>query len=62
MAGEDFSDYLAQAPGTFAFVGFNNPAKDADYPHHHPKFKIDEDALAIGVELHVRTALEMLNA
>lgn len=62
MAGEDFSDYLAHAPGTFAFIGINNPAKNANYPHHHPKFQIDEDALAIGVEYHVRTALKMLNA
>jgi amidohydrolase len=62
MAGEDFSDYLAHAPGAFAFVGFNNPEKKADYPHHHPQFTIDEDALAIGAELHVRTALKMLNA
>ncbi len=62
MAGEDFSDYLTHAPGAFAFVGFNNPDKQADYPHHHPQFAIDEDALAIGAELHVRTALKMLNA
>jgi amidohydrolase len=61
MAGEDFSDYLAHAPGAFAFIGFNNPEKNADFPHHHPKFQIDEDALAIGVEYHVRTALKILN-
>ncbi|MDX2480643.1 MAG: amidohydrolase [Desulfuromusa sp.] len=60
MAGEDFSDYLAHARGAFAFVGFNNPEKKTDYPHHHPKFAIDEDALAIGAELHVRAALKML--
>ena len=60
MAGEDFSDYLAHATGTFAFVGFNNPGKAADYPHHHPKFAIDEDALVIGTELHIRSALKML--
>lgn len=61
MAGEDFSDYLAHAPGAFAFVGINNPEKKTAYPHHHPKFSIDEDALAIGTELHVRTALSLLN-
>ncbi len=60
MAGEDFSDYLAHAPGAFAFVGFNNPEKNTDYPHHHPKFAIDEDALIIGTELHIRAALKML--
>ena len=60
LAGEDFSDYLAHARGAFAFVGFNNPEKNADYPHHHPKFAIDEDALVIGAELHIRAALKML--
>jgi amidohydrolase len=60
MAGEDFSDYLVHAPGTFAFVGINNPAAKSDYPHHHPKFNIDEAALPTGVELHVRSALKFL--
>ena len=60
MAGEDFSDYLVHAPGTFAFVGINNPAAKSDYPHHHPKFNIDEDVLPTGVELHVRSALKFL--
>ncbi|WP_176699896.1 hypothetical protein [Neobacillus massiliamazoniensis] len=26
-------------------------AKGIVYPHHHPRFAIDEDALAIGVEV-----------
>jgi len=60
MAGEDFSDYLAHAPGAFAFVGINNPDTHSTYPHHHPKFTIDEGSLAVGVELHVKTALRML--
>ena len=60
MAGEDFSAYLEHAPGAFAFVGIHNPEKNAVYPHHHPKFDIDEDALAIGAELYIRTALRLL--
>ncbi|WP_321366586.1 amidohydrolase [uncultured Desulfuromusa sp.] len=60
MAGEDFSEYLAHATGTFAFVGFNNSKKGIVYPHHHPKFTIDEDALVIGTELHIRAALKLL--
>jgi len=60
MAGEDFSDYLKHAPGAFAFVGINNERAASVYPHHHPKFTIDEDALPIGAELFVRTALKFL--
>ncbi len=59
MAGEDYSDYLQHAPGAFAFVGIANPAAGSDYPHHHPRFTIDEDVLPIGAELHVRTALRL---
>ena len=28
--------------------------------HHHPRFNIDEKALHLGVELHVRAALKYL--
>jgi amidohydrolase len=61
MAGEDFSDFLNGTPGAFTFIGVNNPAAGSDYPHHHPKFTIDEEVLPIGVELHVRTALRFLD-
>ncbi len=61
MAGEDFSEFTREIPSTFYFVGVGNKEKGTDYPHHHPKFDIDEDALAIGVEMHVRSALEYLS-
>jgi metal-dependent amidase/aminoacylase/carboxypeptidase family protein len=32
----------------------------AVYPHHHPRFRIDERALATGVRLHVEVALRAL--
>jgi len=54
MGGEDFSQYLAEIPGAFVFLGSNNPAKNADMPHHHPKFDIDEEMLKVGVELALR--------
>jgi amidohydrolase len=60
MAGEDFSDYLQELPGAFAFLGIHNPAAGAAYPHHHPRFTIDEEVLPLGAELHVRTALRLL--
>ncbi len=59
MVGEDFSYYLRRAPGAFLLVGAGNPAKDCVYPHHHPKFNIDEDALGYGLETTVRTVLKL---
>ena len=35
-------------------------APAASYPHHHPRFLIDERALAIGTRLHVDVALRAL--
>ncbi len=40
MGGDDFSAYLAEAPGCYAFVGAGGA-----FPHHHPRFVIDERAL-----------------
>ncbi len=45
MGGEDFAYYLQEKPGMFFYVGARNDAIDANYPHHHPKFKIDEHAI-----------------
>jgi amidohydrolase len=57
LAGEDFSEFAARVPGAFYFLGAGNPAKQTDFPHHHPRFNIDEDVLSVGVEMHVRAAL-----
>ncbi|RNF39617.1 M20 family metallopeptidase [Planococcus salinus] len=45
MGGEDFSYYLQNVKGTFFFTGAKNPDTDEAFPHHHPKFDIDERAL-----------------
>jgi amidohydrolase len=45
MAGEDFAHYLHHMPGCYMFVGAGNPEQGKIYPHHHPKFDIDEEAL-----------------
>lgn len=45
MGAEDFSFYLEQVPGTFFFVGGGNQSIDASYPHHHPKFDVDETSI-----------------
>lgn len=61
MAGEDFSEYSQLTPSMLYFLGVGNEEKNTHYPHHHPKFNIDEDILKYGVEMHVRSALNFLN-
>jgi amidohydrolase len=61
MAGDDFAEFAARVPSAFLFVGTRNEAKGTSFPHHHPHFNIDEDALIIGVEMFVRTALKYLS-
>ncbi|MDB5085030.1 MAG: amidohydrolase [Bacilli bacterium] len=60
MGGEDFSAYQAAVPGCFFFTGAGNSDKGAAYPHHHPRFTIDEDALADGMQLFTAAALKFL--
>ncbi len=61
MGGEDFSYYLQKVPGAFVFIGAGNPAKGAEYPHHHPRFDIDESAMLISAEVLGRSALAYLS-
>lgn len=59
-ASEDFSYYLQEVPGLYLQVGAGNKEKGITYPHHHPKFDIDEDALHIGAALHAQYAIDFL--
>ncbi len=57
---DDMAEFLNAVPGCYFIVGVNNPEKGAKYPHHHPRFNIDEDALPVGVEVLTRAALDFL--
>ena len=59
MVGEDFSLYLEKVPGAFILLGASNSDKTTSYPHHHPKFDIDEGALDHGVAIMTLTALQL---
>lgn len=61
MGGEDFSAFQQKAPGAFFYVGAGNEEKDIIYPHHHPRFTIDEDALEIGVKIFLFAAFKFLS-
>ena len=55
--GEDFAYYCQQTRGAFAFLGAANEAKGCTFPHHHPRFNIDEDVLPWGAALHAQFVL-----
>lgn len=62
MGGEDFSGFQEKAPGCFFLVGAGNEAEGIVYPHHHPRFTIDEAALPIGVKMFTHAAMRLLEA
>ena len=60
MGGEDFSAFLLEVPGCFIAIGSRNAARGLIHGHHHPRFDVDEDCLAIGAEVLLRTAQRFL--
>ena len=60
MGAEDFSFYLQKVPGAFLALGIYNEEKGIVYPHHHPRFDVDEDVLHLGSAMEVALALEFL--
>jgi amidohydrolase len=60
MGAEDFSYFLEQRPGCFYFVGSANEEKGFTWGHHHPRFDIDEESMANGMEVMVRTVMRYL--
>ena len=60
MGGEDMSYYLEQVPGTFFGIGTATPGRGTDFPHHHPKFDVDEEVLHVGVAVFAQACLDFL--
>jgi amidohydrolase len=59
-ASDDMAYFLDTVPGCYFIVGANNEAKGANFPHHHPRFNVDEEALPVGVEVLARAAMDYL--
>ncbi len=51
MGGDDFAFLAQRVPGAYCFVGTRNPSIGSVYPHHHPRFTIDEASLEIGIRI-----------
>jgi amidohydrolase len=62
MGGEDFAYYLQKVPGAFFFVGGGNPELRATYPHHHPRFDVDERSMLITGKVFISAVLHYLSS
>lgn len=61
LGGEDMAFFLEQVPGCFFWLGAGNNEKGLNQPLHNARFDFDEDALMVGVEVMIRSALTYLH-
>ncbi|PKE43388.1 amidohydrolase [Macrococcoides caseolyticum] len=61
LGGEDFSYYLQRVPGSFFYTGRRNENFKADFPHHHPKFDIDEKGMLNAVKVFLQATEDFFN-
>ncbi|AFS69603.1 M20 family metallopeptidase [Exiguobacterium antarcticum] len=59
MGGEDFAYYLQRVPGTFFFTGAGD---ETFYPHHHPKFDFEEQAMQYAARILIEATLRYLDS
>ncbi|WP_340820330.1 amidohydrolase [Methanolobus sp. WCC4] len=60
FGAEDFAYYLQEVPGMYAVIGTRNVEKGIVEGNHSSSFDIDEDVLAMGVELLYSIAVDFL--
>jgi len=58
--GEDFSAVLERVPGHFFMLGARNDERGLNFPHHNPRFDIDEACLPQGVAILCDAAMRCL--
>ncbi|MCU7557403.1 amidohydrolase [Macrococcus capreoli] len=59
LGGEDFAYFLQQRPGCYFNTGVKNETLKADFPHHHPRFDMDENGLLNGVRVFLQLVEHM---
>lgn len=55
--GEDVGAYFKKVPGALIWLGCANPNKESPVSLHNPRFKVDLEALAVGVQVHVNNVI-----
>ena len=49
MLSEDFAYFSQQVPSSMILIGAAQPIDTQNFPHHHPKFNLNEQALPLAV-------------
>jgi amidohydrolase len=62
LVSEDFAFVCEEIPGCLFLLGAGNPRSGFSSTHHHPRFGINETALAHGVEILIRAVLSCVEA
>lgn len=62
MGAEDMAQILEQIPGCYFFVGGRSERSQSVWPHHHPRFNIDESALELGARAMTAAVEELLKS
>lgn len=62
MGSEDFAYYVEKVPGVMMMVGARNEEKGFIHLMHHPKFDFDEEAMVVGIKLHIQLAIDYLES
>ena len=62
MGGDDFAFLAQRVPGAYCFVGTRNESVGSIYPHHHPRFTVDEASLEIGIRIFMEALESFFNA
>ena len=62
MGVESFAYFAQERPSVFYYLGTKNKKKGADKPAHSNLFKIDEEALPIGVAMQCAIAFDYLTS
>jgi len=62
MGSEDMAFVNAEIPGCYLFVGSANEEAGLNFPHHNPRFDIDERVLPLSVGLLLSSAAEYLQS
>ncbi len=60
MASDDMAEFMAEIPGCYFMMGSANDEKGLNFPHHHPQFDFDEQAMVDGCNLLVDVLKELL--
>jgi|SRR5690625_1554203 len=59
MGGEDFCYYTQKVPGVFFNVGARLSDPERVYPHHHPRFDFNEEAMLTTAKIFVSVVLNV---